>query len=113
MVIHNVSQEVTTYTMHTSFATTALNCLATRLVDARLFKVSEICTQRARGSIFVIGASQSRAWQIFKCAIFFSLLLFVTLYFSTIVLLLTVVKLWGNAGERRSPSIFGGGTPFP
>ena len=24
-----------------------------------------------------------------------------------------VVKLWGNAGERRSPSVFGGGTPFP
>jgi len=26
---------------------------------------------------------------------------------------LSVVKLWGNAGERRSPSAFGGGTPFP
>jgi len=25
----------------------------------------------------------------------------------------TVVKLWGNAWERRSPSVFGGGTPFP
>jgi len=24
-----------------------------------------------------------------------------------------VFKLWGNAGERRSPSVFGGGTPFP
>ena len=24
-----------------------------------------------------------------------------------------VVKLWGNAGERRSPSVFGRGTPFP
>jgi len=22
----------------------------------------------------------------------------------------SVVKLWGNAGERRSPSVFGGGT---
>ena len=24
----------------------------------------------------------------------------------------SVVKLWGNAGERRSPSVFGEGTPF-
>jgi len=24
-----------------------------------------------------------------------------------------VVKLWGNAGERHSPSVFGGGMPFP
>ena len=24
-----------------------------------------------------------------------------------------LVKLWGNARERRSPSVFGGGTPFP
>ena len=23
-----------------------------------------------------------------------------------------MVKLWENAGERRSPSVFGGGTPF-
>ena len=23
-----------------------------------------------------------------------------------------VVKLWGNTEERRSPSVFGGGTPF-
>jgi len=29
------------------------------------------------------------------------------------LLLYAVVKLWGNAGERRSPSVFSGGTPFP
>ena len=30
-----------------------------------------------------------------------------------VVVIVAVVKLWGNAGERRSPSVFGGGTPFP
>jgi len=27
--------------------------------------------------------------------------------------LLKVVKLWGNTGERHSPSVFGGGMLFP
>jgi len=30
-----------------------------------------------------------------------------------VILLWAVVKLWGNTGEWRSPSVFGGGMPFP